>query len=127
MYYAVRAAKVSGNQTFLVDRTTFSNNLVSVWSSGVNNCVITRNTINLSYPDISTYGIMVSSATGFTVEENTINKVSTTQQVFGVRIIGSGANNNLIYKNTFNNVDVSCYSEGINSGYVGFMDWRGLV
>ncbi len=129
--HAIQVEKVSGNQSYKVDRTNFNDCVVGVVNLGVNNSIITRNNFNLgnTQPEEPwSIGIHIQTGTGFTIEENTISRTSSSSSpwgMFGTVVDNAGIDNNFIYKGVFDKMDYASFSTGINS-FSLFFTWTGL-
>ncbi len=112
--------------TYLVDRADFSGNLYGIYSRAVNNPVITRSDFNVSgYPfnNGGKVGIYLYEGTGYTVEENTFDRTTFTDNPVGVLVRNTGEADNQIRRNTFDNLYVGNLS---NEENIGIVDETGL-
>ncbi|MCL2436078.1 MAG: S8 family serine peptidase, partial [Lentimicrobiaceae bacterium] len=91
----------------------FSNNLYGINLSAVNYAQITRNEFDQSLS--GAYGLTVLNSTGYLITENNFKRLNTAPQTTGIKIANSGSDENEVYKNNFNNLDVGILTIGKNS------------
>lgn len=123
LYRGIYVAGNSGLATH-IDYNKFVNNFQSISLVSVNNAKILRNEFQVyrsKAPNltVATYGISMSSCTGYKVEENSFTEynapgVSAGGNTYGVLITNSGNQHNEIYRNLFNNIRIGGQAQGIN-------------
>ncbi|MDR3047232.1 MAG: M4 family metallopeptidase [Bacteroidales bacterium] len=107
--------------TFSVNQANFDNNRVGIEASGIRNAAILQNHFNIgsfnSVDDarVLAYGVRLLSSSEYRVEENhfapTLNAYGTK---IGVYVEESGPNENVIYFNDFQDLDIANRLTGIN-------------
>ena len=108
----------------------FTNNDIGVYISGCTNPSILKNRFSIGksiFPTTdSPIGLKINNSTGFRIEENRfIKNGENTNKQIGIYLKNSGADNNKIYKNYFENLNIGQYLEGIN--YSTLNNCNGLV
>jgi len=98
---------------FKVAECIFINNVCGIHLNGLTGSIIYSNEFDLSYFDAT--GIFTYNSTDYTITENTFLNSSTPTQSTGVRIMDSGIEENQIYKNDFENLNVGIQAIGVNS------------
>lgn len=105
-----------------IDQSEFENNTSSVSIHASCNYSITRNL----FSNIQLYGVSSTASSGYRIEENTFTGASSTAAA-GIRMNHSGTAENIIYRNSFKNLDkgiavtrlngsILSSAQGINTG-----------
>ncbi len=125
MSYAIRASGPATFNSLTIDHAKFTNNYRAVYLSGFGNATVTRNQFDWAVlsPNF-TYGLYLNNCTGYEVEENTFNG-NDMQNSTGMIIRNSGQGNNLLYKNTFGNLNSGTTILGVNDE-TGLPNFTGL-
>ena len=104
--------------TYLVDRAVFSKNTIGIYNRAVNNPVITRCDMDLSLSSFFTneraLGIYIHGGTGYTIEENEFDNISSTNHPVGVLVRDTKDGANQIRRNFYNNLHVGNLSNDEN-------------
>jgi hypothetical protein len=110
---------------FSVSNTDFSNNLIGIDATGVDNVYIVDNNFYVgsdqppaqpSFGAAANRGIMLFKCTGYKIENNSLfryDEAGTTNPV-GILIYASGEMPNEIYRNNFSKLDIGNLSNGRN-------------
>lgn len=126
--YAIRGSGPASFNSLTIDHAKFTNNYRAVYLSGFGNPTITRNEFDWAVlSPSSTYGLYLNNCTGYEVEENTFNGYDM-QNATGAIIRNSGEGDNLIYKNTFGNLNAATTISGVNDeidepNFTGLQIW----
>ncbi|MDD4141761.1 MAG: T9SS type A sorting domain-containing protein [Bacteroidales bacterium] len=106
-------------RSFMVKNTIFNNNGYAIESENINFCAINFCDFNLGYCSSCEegVGIHIENGMGFSIEENTFQKFSTSSpssiNYYGIHISNSEYYNE-IYKNSFNGMTYANYASGQN-------------
>ena len=115
--YGIYATSDNLIKNFTVRNTTFDNNSKGIFAMTINDAVFTSNKFNIPYlyyqydpyyptSPAGAYGMYLNSCSGYTVEGNTFDKVSSvTNASWGLIINNSGNANNSVYNNIFKNIE----------------------
>lgn len=104
----------------IVKYSDFIDNRYGIQVNGVANPVLVFNNFenNIQIEDYTIGIVLDGGCTGFTVEENTFssdNQLPPEEfMTFGIWVNNSGEEENLIYRNTFNNIFCANYASGTN-------------
>ncbi len=115
----------SGSRTVYVSDVDFFNNSYGVMLNDVDNATIIFSNFNIGYNDKESEGcdgvaisrgIDISNSVGFKIEENDFTKATGVPagDYMGIRINESHTQYDLIYLNTFENLNYGNYAEGMN-------------
>ncbi|GAB4257651.1 MAG: hypothetical protein Kow0079_14850 [Vicingaceae bacterium] len=128
LYYGIRAQSSNVHNTATVRQNNFINNHRAIYLSGMNSANVTENHIEVykskAPNDVTqTYGLYLNGCSGYTVQENDFQdyndpNVSGQANSYGIIVNNSGENNNDIYKNYFNELQVGIQAQNINGGTV---------
>jgi hypothetical protein len=104
--HGIKAANISTINTYSVFHAEFEKNGIGILNNGVNNPRIVKNDFRVGGqvdPNNTnvTFGIIVNTSTGFTIEENNFIGISGSDQNGAIRIFDSGEDGNRVYKNFF--------------------------
>ncbi len=121
LWRGVEANRSTVNQSFIIQNSFFTNNIIGIVSFNVNNFVINSNAFEIgasSNLTSSTHiGINNQNGSGFSIEENdfrgSLLSLPTISK-WGVYINNSGAADNQIYKNNYKELNLGNYSLGVN-------------
>ncbi|MCJ8291090.1 MAG: T9SS type A sorting domain-containing protein [Crocinitomicaceae bacterium] len=117
--YGIHAMGANSASTITADHCKFQNVRHSISISAVDNAVLTRNLVDytVGHPaDItSSQGFGISESTGFTIEGNTFNNAEPSAFSGGVLAWDTGAEENEIRLNYYNDQNLANYAYGINS------------
>jgi hypothetical protein len=120
--YGIHATNSNASHAIKVKSADFSNNLTGIEMSSISNFSVFFSHFSLKYPDYDLVGLSSNHSTGFRIEENTFDGEPDNGSV-GLRINNSDANNNQIYKNTFDNLYIGQHFKGknhhISNSYIG--------
>jgi hypothetical protein len=107
---AIYATKISSVNSFSVQFTNFTENVIGIQSEAVNSFVLRGSSFKVgktnahaTAPNVHE-GLCIMSGTGFKVEQNTFEPTFVTQNnisTVGIRALETGKKTNKIYKNTF--------------------------
>lgn len=126
--YGINASAASGLIFNLkIEQSTFSGNQFGILATSITQPLlkITQNTFSVASVDYS-YALYLNGCTGYTVEQNTVNDNYPLKYNYGFAVNSSGKADNLIYNNTFNNVELPSLS--MRQNWNGSTtDWHGLV
>ncbi len=118
--YGIRSLYVNSPSTYLVHEAKFSNNLIGIYNSGVDNPRVTHCSFNVGFVASDprpNYGIYLNGGTGYIIEENTFNgNAGSSTQSIGIVARETGNELNVIYKNNFNDMTYANLSNGDNTG-----------
>ena len=117
LYRGIQASTISKNHPFHVSNTDFINNAIGILGRGVNNAVILNNNIEVCNTNAFVsdhYGIDMRGCSGFAIEENNIYATSNNATSHGVQIFNSGAADNVVYLNSFSNLNIANDAYGVN-------------
>ena len=114
LQYGIKSISTNLLKHFMVKNTYFENNLHGIYSYNSYNNWFTGNTFKI--PDyyvpgtnntvFSAYGLYLDHCSDYIVEGNTFNKLEyLTNATYGLIINESGANNNTVYNNSFQNIE----------------------
>jgi|GEM_PF-1941383 len=115
-------------KSITVDNCTFTNNQTGVFTLGMQNCVVTRNTFYIkgasSIFDNPT-GLMMDNSTGYVVEKNYFYKATNSAMGrYGTITEDSGPDANFIKGNFFKNLERGNFAQGNNRGFLsGLQYW----
>lgn len=121
--YGIRALGAATTKTFKVDNAIFTANIKNgIFASGVNYLTFTRNKFDIKASDTGSYnkpfgGAYLDTCNYYIVEENVFNtsgSSGSSKKIIGLTINNSGTNNNQVYKNTFNNLNIGILAQGKN-------------
>ena len=122
--YGVRALGSATTKTFSVENSDFTANICGLYFNAIDFARIIQNTFNVPRQDTSitsvnaSGGVFAEQCKFYTIEENTFNKINSpggiTSKYVGLTISNSGTDNNQVYKNTFNNLDIGILAQGKN-------------
>ncbi|MDL2227438.1 T9SS type A sorting domain-containing protein [Odoribacter sp. OttesenSCG-928-L07] len=119
---AIQASTDGTTFTFSVNRSDFNKNKTAVLSNGVNNFKTTLSNVKLdNNPFSSPIGIRINASTGYKVEGNTLYSNSSNSITnCGVYVYDGNSDDNLIYLNTFNNLNSAISVGSETTGMVSF-------
>ncbi|MBE7441390.1 MAG: T9SS type A sorting domain-containing protein [Flavobacteriales bacterium] len=119
----------TSTKTTEVSYTNFYNNWRSIYLEEVDLAKITQNYVNVGADSYwgSSYGLYLNTCDGYTVENNTFNTNTTTQNGYvGVYVLNSGTENNEIYRNTFDKFYIGSQAVDVNGNGVFGSGSKGL-
>lgn len=119
----------TSTKTTEVSYTNFYNNWRSIYLEEVDLAKIIENYVNVGADSYwgSSYGLYLNTCDGYTVENNTFNTNTTTQNGYvGVYVLNSGTENNEIYRNTFDKFYVGSQAVDVNGNGVFGSGSKGL-
>lgn len=128
--YGIVATSINNLTNIEINSTKFENNDYGIYISGVNNPKILKNIFeigkNSNIITSAPVGIHIQNSTGFRIEENrfTKNEINSSSHI-GLYLKNSGAENNQIYKNYFENLYIGQYLDGSN--YSTLDSYYGLI
>ena len=104
-----------------IDEALFTNNGTGVFIQGMDYPEVTRCMFDLSsFPptSVSAMGLRLDACTGYKVEQDTFhrNTYSDIYDGYGIWLSGSGPDNNLLYRNRFDNLNKAVRISGVNGG-----------
>ena len=121
--YGVRALGSATTKTFNVENADFTLNKCGLYSNAIDFAYIIQNTFYVTKQDTSITsapagGVYMDQCRFYTIEENSFSGVSSSipsnTKYIGLTISNSGSDNNQVYKNTFNNLDIGILAQGKN-------------
>jgi len=106
-YRAISAYNSGASPILRIRYSSFDNNMHGLSIDGINNHELIRNNFHLSQSH--SYGMYISNATGFKIEENSFTNThpATNTRTIGLTIRNSGIAENEVYKNTFTGLYVA--------------------
>lgn len=119
----------TSTKTTEVSYTNFYNNWRSIYLEEVDLAKIIENYVNVGADSYwgSSYGLYLNTCDGYTVENNTFNTNTTTQNGYvGVYVLNSGTENNEIYRNTFDKFYIGSQAVDVNGNGVFGSGSKGL-
>ena len=106
-----------------VDRAVFTNNAIGIKVNSIDYITVTRCNFNLQNAPyvIQNTGLYLNVCDGYKVEGNRFHKSGINQNLTstGIHVIGNGANDNSIYRNTFDTLDYGIRVTGNNGNTDG--------
>jgi hypothetical protein len=106
-----------------VDRAVFTNNAIGIKVNSIDYITVTRCNFNLQNAPyvIQNTGLYLNVCDGYKVEGNRFHKSGMNQNLTstGIHVIGNGANDNSIYRNTFDTLDYGIRVTGNNGNTDG--------
>lgn len=134
LYYGVYAISNNTTRTIRSDRNKYINNIYGMYLTGQNFATVIRNDFEVfrskaPNPTIETVGLYLNNSTGYKVEENTFKEyndpnVSGIGNSIGIVVNNSGEMDNVIYRNTFTNLNVGGQSQNINAPVLPSTGWN---
>ncbi|HRO76157.1 MAG TPA: T9SS type A sorting domain-containing protein [Crocinitomicaceae bacterium] len=134
LYCGIYATSTDATRTIRSDRNKYVNNIYGIRLYGQNFSTVIRNDFEVlrskaPNPTISTYGLLLQNSTGYQVEENTFKEyndpnVSGVGNSVGIIVSNSGEVDNVIYRNTFSNLNVGGQSQEINAPVLPSGGWN---
>lgn len=115
--YGTQGPLISDN--IIVDGNTFENNHRGIYLGATTLGETNRNTFNLSAGN--EYGLYYDGSTGYGIEENIFNGpgANVAKSPTGLIINESGSSNNIVYRNTFNNLKFGSKAQNNNGSGTG--------
>lgn len=108
-------------EVYRVDGMRFFNNSHGLLDWGSTGGVVTNNrfTTMANMPSLgqTSVGLSLFNAEGYTVERNTFTDQGTSVPSVGIHFLGQSYQNNEVYDNEFNNLNVGCLVEGRHAAY----------
>jgi len=124
--YGVRAFSTGSDDLLYINNAIFDSCTVAIYLSGFNYPKITSNTININLSGSPSQGefsggIYLDGCTGYQIEDNEFYgnywpQTLPSNTKIGLYIKDSGEEDNEIYNNSFNNLNLAIVAEGINRG-----------
>lgn len=109
--YGIISNKVASAKNITIDRATFKSCGIGVFNRGIDNMVMNRNVFDLGalpVPAFFACRALISNATLYQIEENTFKRQSNPNtSTIGLFVHNTGPIDNMIYKNTFQGVEVA--------------------
>jgi hypothetical protein len=126
--YGIRALGAATTKTFQVQSADFNSNTCGLFANAIDFTNIIQNTFNVLPRDTNinfsnaTGGLYLEQCKFYTIEENIFNCVIGLHpdKYVGLTISNSGSDNNQVYKNTFNNLDIGILAQGKNKNPANF-------
>jgi hypothetical protein len=124
LVYGIYATSKPGTRNFKVTNSILTNNDCGIYALSFDNIDIRDNDFNMPKEGERRTGLYLDRCTGYIIEENdfmcAIESGSTTPENRGIYVYESGPNDNILYLNTFDNLDYGIVAEGINKSRDGF-------
>jgi len=119
LWYGIIGFPTLGLKPINCVKTNFTNCFHGIFLSASHFSTITSNTFSIPEdPGFSAsdkpYGLLMTGCTGYKVEANYFHSQPAPSLNWGVIVDNSGALNNVIYRNTFENLFIGGQSQGIN-------------
>ena len=122
--YGIYATNDGTTYNFTADHAIFDTCYNAVYMSAINNSKITRSNFDINtmstFANGSATGIYSYNCSGYTIEANDFSTYYTIRPSgffsSGIRVLGSGTDDNTIYRNNITNLYYGIKSEGSNSG-----------
>lgn len=122
--YGIQAFASNPLNTLTVNGSEFIDNKSGISLNGIDYATITSNNFIVGpystpflIPDGAPYGFYLSGCTGFKVENNQFTALPFVDKtLIGSIVLNSGSLPNVIYRNTYENLLVSCLAQGNNRG-----------
>ena len=125
--YGIKAYNETSTKTFEVNNSEFYNNLTGIYLKNIGNATIIFNEMeirnyNLIHQQSDIFGgIYLDYCTGYTVEENTFyndNPYDPEDEIrsYGITVNNSGSDFNVIYRNTFDYLQIGILAQRANRG-----------
>ncbi len=116
---AVEATGAGTTETATIQQTDFEDNVWGVVIDELDNVSVNRNAIEVGDASYTLFwplgaGVMVDNSTGYIVEENEITTNLTGGMRVGINVSNSGTDDNKVYKNELNTLDVGVAGNGLN-------------
>ena len=109
------------SEVYKVDGMTFFNNLHGVFDFASTGGVVTNNKFTtLASPTpltSSSVGLSLFNAEGYIVERNTFTDQGTSVPSVGIHFLGQSYQNNEVYDNEFNDLNIGCMVQGRHAAY----------
>ena len=119
--FGIYASNTSTENSILVDRSVFENNLYGIELVSSNSPTITRNHFNYSatkeYMAGYKYGIHAIRTLEFRIEQNKFENTNSGNPTVGIVCSQIGESNVDVYKNTFINLNYANIAQGQNRNY----------
>jgi hypothetical protein len=124
-YTCIDALKLIDTKNYFVDQSNFSNCVFGIHSAAFDEVTITRNSFEVGADFFDTNvetcaGVVIETGTGYKIQENSFIKYGgmLEQRTVGVGLINTvvETENNIIYKNNFEDLFVANLSNGTNQG-----------
>lgn len=110
-------------EVYKVDGMTFFNNLHGVFDFASTGGVITNNGFTtMASPTpltTSSVGLSLFNAEGYIVERNTFTDQGTSVPSVGIHFLGQSYQDNEVYDNEFNDLNIGCMVQGRHAAYTG--------
>lgn len=108
--YGIKATGSSTSNTINVYRNQFEDNIIGIFNSALNNSWLNRNSFQFgngyAQGAAFNYGMYSLNSTGYRIEENELTSSTNSPYLTAAIIIeSSGEANNMVYKNTVNNMN----------------------
>ena len=118
LYYAIFASNVTSMRTLSVHHADFTDNITGIYMNNINYPEIVLNTFDVpeDWGDENKTGLYFDYCTGYVVQQNEFLSGETTTKQHGIVVNESGVNENLIYNNSFENINEAIKTQGINHG-----------
>jgi len=125
LYYGIHAQSTNPLKTFSVDQTKFINCYYSLFQSGIDYSVVTKNTFTIytilpstflpgcPVQPCANYFDYLNNCHGFTHSQNTFT-VTGGQNVIGTIFNSTGTSNNISYRNAYTGLRYGTQIQGIN-------------
>lgn len=127
-YTCIDALKLIDTKNYFVDQSNFSNCVFGIHSAAFDEVTITRNNFEVGADffdsNVETCaGVVIETGTGYQIQENSFIKYGgmLEQRTVGIGLINTvvETENNIIYKNNFEDLFVANLSNGTNQGIPG--------
>lgn len=120
LWYGITASASSPIKTITVTNTSFLNNQRGIYMKNIDYATIIGSTFtvpsaNIFFPPLmETYGLYTDNSTAYKIENNNFSALGPFA-LYGTYIKNSGAENNYLYRNNYQNLYVNVQAEGQNS------------
>lgn len=116
---AIDATGAATTQTVTIQQTDFTDNILGITIDELDNASLNRNNMDVGDAGYTLFwpigaGVMVDNSTGYKIEENVISTNLTGGMRIGIGVSNSGTDDNRVYKNKLNTLDVGVAGNGVN-------------
>ena len=127
LQYGIKVNNYNSGKIVTITESNFENNERGVYLNAAKQAYITRNTVKVKdfhMPQTFVpYGMYLDFSTGYIFEGNSFDKASASNQgTVGLIINNSGADQNMIYNNSFSNLYCATDAQNINRSSSGSID-----
>ncbi|KAF5049638.1 Sortilin, neurotensin receptor 3 [anaerobic digester metagenome] len=124
--YGIYSNNILPGKPFKVNNSYFKHNECGIYAAATSNIEIKLNEFDIKLLYAKNTGLYLDRCTGYIVEENSFSNevASYSNELRGIVVNQSGAENNMIYKNLFHQLELGIVSQDLNrssNGSTGLM------